>query len=61
MEGYMTVQQTAKKWKVTTRQVQLWCKTEKIRGAQKWGRDWTIPEDAERPKARKRKSESLIN
>ena len=57
MEGYMTVLQAAKKWKVTPRQVQLWCKTDKICGVQKWGRDWAIPENAERPKARKRKED----
>ena len=54
MEGYITVQEAADKWGVTTRQVQLWCKTNKIRCATKWGRDWAIPENAERPAARKR-------
>lgn len=49
MEGYMTVQQAAAKWDVTPRQIQLWCKTEKLKGAQKWNRDWMIPEKAERP------------
>jgi len=49
MDGYMTVQQAANKWQVTPRQIQLWCKTKKIRGAEKWGRDWAIPESAERP------------
>lgn len=53
MEGFITVQQAAIKWKVTPRQIQLWCKTNKIHGVQKWGRDWAIPNDAERPKARK--------
>lgn len=49
MEGYMTAQQAATKWNVTPRQIQLWCKTGKIKGAQKWNRDWVIPDNAERP------------
>ncbi|WP_330999360.1 DNA-binding protein [Pectinatus frisingensis] len=49
MDGYMTVQQAAIKWQVTPRQIQLWCKTKKICGTEKWGRDWAIPENAERP------------
>jgi len=49
MVGYITAQEAAEKWSVTTRQIQLWCKTDKLRGAQKWGRDWAIPEIAERP------------
>ena len=60
MDGYITVQQAAEKWNVTPRQAQLWCKTDKIRGVQKWGRDWAIPEDAERPITRKRNSTKWI-
>ncbi len=52
MEGYMTAQQAANRWNVTPRQIQLWCKTKKIRGAEKWGRDWAIPQNAERPAIR---------
>jgi len=52
MQGFITVQQAAEKWDVTPRQIQIWCKTDKIRGAQKWGRDWAIPEDAPRPAAK---------
>ena len=39
----------AKKWGVTPRRVQLLCETGRIKGAGKFGRDWAIPEDAERP------------
>jgi hypothetical protein len=55
MNGYMTVQEAAKKWCVTSRQVQLWCKENKIPGAQMYSRIWIIPETAERP-ATKRKT-----
>jgi hypothetical protein len=60
MQGFITVHQAAEKWGVTPRQIQLWCKTNKIRRAQKWGRDWAIPEDAERPPV-KHKSKNLIS
>jgi hypothetical protein len=61
MEGYITVQQASGYWGVTPRQVQLWCKTNKICGAIKWGRDWAIPEKAERPTAKKIQFRELKN
>ena len=59
MEGYITVNQAAEKWNVTPRQIQLWCKTNRIRGAQKWGRDWAIPECAERPTIKHKNKEVI--
>ena len=56
MNGYITVQEAAKKWRVTDRQVQLWCKDGRIQGATMLSRIWIIPENAVRPKL-KRKSE----
>lgn len=55
MNGYITVQEAATKWGVSDRQVQLWCKTEKIPGATMLSRIWIIPEDAERPTTKKEK------
>ena len=49
MNGYLTVRQAAEKWEVTPRQIQLWCKTGKLEGAEKWNKDWMIPEKAPRP------------
>jgi hypothetical protein len=54
MNGYMTVQEAAKKWCVTSRQVQLWCKENKIPGAQMYSRIWIIPDTAERPMAKRK-------
>lgn len=39
----------AEKWNLTPRQVQSMCKSGKIIGAQKQGRDWIIPENAPKP------------
>jgi len=49
MNGYMTVQEAAKKWGVTPRQVQILCKENRVIGATRMGRIWIIPEDAEKP------------
>ena len=57
MNGYMTVQETADKWGVTPRQVQILCKTNRIAGAVRMSRIWIIPEDAEKQTSDKRKAE----
>ena len=49
MNGYITVQETAEKWGVTPRQVQILCKENRIAGATRISRIWVIPEDAEKP------------
>jgi len=57
MNGYITVQEAARKWAVTERQVQLWCKDGKIPNATMLSRIWIIPEDSKRPAAKKRQKE----
>ena len=49
MNEYLTIKETAEKWKLTTRRVQKMCSDGKIEGAIKFGRDWAIPKDAPRP------------
>lgn len=49
MNGYITVQEAAKKWGVTPRQVQILCKENRIVGAKRMSRIWIIPEDAKKP------------
>lgn len=49
MNGYMTVQETATKWGVTPRQVQILCKQNRITGATRMGRIWVIPDNAKKP------------
>lgn len=50
MRDFMTVQEAATRWGVTERQVQVLCKSEKIEGVSRVGRNWIIPIDAEKPK-----------
>ena len=49
IEGYTTVKDIAKKWNIKPRTVQIMCADGKIPGTVKFGRDWAIPVDANRP------------
>ena len=49
LNGYITVQEAAIKWGITTRQVQILCKENRILGASRMSRIWIIPENAEKP------------
>lgn len=49
IKGYMTIKEAAEKWGITPRRVQVLCSTDRIEGAGKFGREWAIPADAERP------------
>ena len=50
LNDYLTIKETAEKWNLTTRRVQKMCSDGKIDGAIKFGRDWAIPVNAEKPK-----------
>lgn len=49
VKGYMTVKDVSVKWGVTMRTVQMMCAEGRIEGAVKFGRDWAIPMNAQRP------------
>lgn len=46
----MTSKETAEKWGITPRQVQLLCAKGRIPGAIRFGNAWVIPFDAKKPK-----------
>lgn len=52
---YITAAQAAQKWDLTVRRVQDLCRSQQIHGAVRWGRDWMIPADANRPEDRRKK------
>ena len=64
MPKYLTVMETAEKWGLNKRTVANYCATGKIPGVEKPGREWLIPEDAEKPNDHRafngRKSEELL-
>lgn len=46
---YLSISQTAEKWRVSVRRIQTLCVTGRIPGATKIGSYWAIPADAEKP------------
>lgn len=46
---YMTIQVASEKWGISERRVQTLCMTGRLDGAQKFGRQWAIPADIEKP------------
>lgn len=53
MNGYLTVDEVAKKWGITPRRVQVLCGESRISGVEKQGNVWFIPESAVKPCALK--------
>lgn len=49
IEGYKTVNELAVEWGVNPRTIQTMCSDGRIQGAVKFGRDWAVPADVERP------------
>ena len=49
INGYLSINDVAKKWNLTHRRVRTMCSDGQIKGAAKLGREWAVPEDAERP------------
>ena len=49
MADKMTVREASERWNVTERRVSALCKNGKIEGAEKKGKRWLIPSDAEKP------------
>ena len=46
---YMTIQEAANKWGITPRRIQVLCTEGRLEGAIKFGRQWAIPADLEKP------------
>lgn len=56
MFEYMTVQEAAKQWNISERQVQKLCKANRIKGVIHLSRVWLIPKNAEKPADARRKN-----
>ena len=57
---YLSVAETAKKWKVSERSVRNYCALGRVDGAVLTGKTWNIPEDAEKPERSNKKKEQAI-
>lgn len=49
MKSYLSVRETAEKWGVSERRINQYCAEGRITGAQKFGKSWAVPADAEKP------------
>lgn len=54
---YMTLKEAGEKWGISPRQINSYCSEGHIPGAEKKGRVWLIPKDAEKPRDRRMKDE----
>ena len=57
---YLSVTQTAEKWGISQRRIQILCNEEHIEGAVRIGHSWAIPEDAPKPTDARIKSGKYI-
>ncbi len=49
MGDYSTAKETALRWGITSRRVQIMCAEGRIPGVKKFGHAWAIPIDAQKP------------
>jgi len=57
---YSSIRQTAEKWGITVRRVQVLCAGNRIPGAVRIGYSWAIPSDAKKPSDARIKSGRYI-
>ena len=57
---YLSLKQTAEKWGITVRRVQVLCSQDRIPGATKIGSFWVVPKEAEKSKDQRIKSGKYI-
>ena len=57
---YMTVMEASEKWNLSTRRIQTLCNEGKVEGAIKFGREWPIPKENEKPADARIKSGKYI-
>lgn len=57
MEPYISVREAAEKWELSQRRVQVLCVNHRIEGVIRFGHSWAIPQNAEKPRDRRRKEE----
>jgi len=50
ISGYKTIKDMSEKWGITPRRIQVLCAEGRIEGAERAGKMWLIPEEAEKPK-----------
>ena len=49
MKGYCSIREMSYRWGVSERRVNQYCTQGRIPGAERFGRSWAIPIDAQKP------------
>ena len=49
MKSYLSLREAAEKWGVSERRINQYCTEGRIPGAQRIGKAWAIPADAQKP------------
>jgi hypothetical protein len=57
---YITVMEASEKWNLSARRIQTLCNEGKVEGAIKFGREWAIPKQNEKPADARIKSGKYI-
>lgn len=57
---YLSVAQTAERWSISPRRIQILCNEKRIPGAVRIGRSWAIPDDEPKPADARIKSGKYI-
>ena len=59
MGKFMTTKEASVRWDISTRRINVLCKTGRISGAYKEDNQWFIPADAEKPADKRLKEEAI--
>ena len=57
---YITIQEASEKWGITSRRIQVLCSEGRIEGAKKFGRQWAIPVEIDKPEAARIKTGKYV-
>ena len=57
---YLSIKQTAERWGISPRRIQILCKEDRVPGAFIVGNSWAIPENAVKPRDARIKSGRYI-
>ena len=57
---YMTIKEASEKWGISVRRIQTICNEGMVPGVMKFGREWAIPKDAQRPADKRIKSGKYV-
>lgn len=60
MDNYITLTEAAERWGISSRRVRKLCEEGRIDGVTKFGRNWAIPVDVEKPTDQRIKSGKYI-